>query len=767
MALALALMAGPAAGHAATCGPTLGDVNGDLTKSVVDAQCGLLAVLWSLGGESGAPPSCLVSLDEADQNCDATVNVVDVQLVIAQVLGVPLTSSLDANADGCPDACETAACGNGVLDFGEACEGQAYCTADCQFETPTFDQNIQPLMESKCGSCHGSVPGFCQGGACIATDFGAYAQAPVSSLCTGMTMAECVLDRIQTGTMPLGVVCPGEGGVEAPHPWCFDDTDQAFLELWVLAGAPEGSAEEECEEPPTGGGAGATGGALDCSIDGLVPVAPESLRLNDWQLDAAIRQLVPIELDFVVPEITAADEGFSTVPGANEILLSHAGELLDLTESIAVQMVDELSSWWPCDPAGASCASNAISTFVERAFRRPPTADELGLYGSLFDAVQTGEDALTPTLALAAVFQAVMLAPEFLYMVELGQPTDDECIVELTPYELATKLSFLFWNEPPDAELLLLAATGALGQPATLKAQAERLLDDPRAEAAVVRFFQEWMHVIDVHNESVGPTITEAWDLEFQFFVHDAVFGGKQIRDLLNSDSGFVNDELANFYGISPNPSTGSEDWVATTMPAERRGGVLTTGQVAAATSLNSSTSIIHRGKFVREQLLCGVLAAPPPGATAMNPVLGPDATVREKMDARMAMSPCGDCHQLMDTIGIGMEDLDENGLFRSVYPNGQPVDSEGEILFAAGITPNFNGVLDLAHTLADSAVFEACAVEQWLRYTLGRSLIAGRDCHVETILTEAAANGGTLRDVLAAVVVSDAFRYRTTEVTP
>src|SRR5690606_17165700 len=134
------------------------------------------------------------------------------------------------------------------------------------------------------------------------------------------------------------------------------------------------------------------------------------------------------------------------------------------------------------------------------------------------------------------------------------------------------------------------------------------------------------------------------------------------LPQLLDGSQSFVNAPLAEHYGIEPNPSSGVDDWQLVTLPDERRGGLLTTAQFAAATSHNNSTSIIHRGKAVRERLLCAELGTPDPAFLETELELPEDPTVRDRMDSRMSQPVCGGCHALMDPIGIGMEDMDENG---------------------------------------------------------------------------------------------------------
>lgn len=532
---------------------------------------------------------------------------------------------------------------------------------------------------------------------------------------------------------------------------------------------PDVPANPDPDAGPTPDTDPGPGPLLTCSVEGLLPVASESPPLNDWQLEGALRALFPYEVDLSLqPHVTHLEGvAFSTFPGTNEILLSHAEELVDLSESLAMEAVAHIGQLVPCDPASgnASCAQAFIEGFAEKAFRRPVTPDEVAGFMALYNAVQSGSDPLEFDLAIGALVQAVVLSPHFLYLIELGEPTETPGVRILSDYEIASRLAFLFWNEPPDEILLTRAANGELQNKDNIREEAIRLLEDPRSTAGVGRFFGEWFGVADhLYSDMVSLELASAWDEEFRRFIEDLVYGEGTPADLLKSEQTWVNAPLAEHYGMTP--TSGPDDWQLVDLPAERRGGVMTMAQFAAATSHNSATSIIHRGKAVRERLLCYEMGAPPPGATAQNPELGPDATVRDRMDARMEINPCGGCHMLMDPIGIGMEDLDEAGVFRSVYDNGFEVDSLGEVLVVPELEPEFDGVLDLAHSLADSETFANCASEQALRYATGRILAYGpeKSCHILQVFEDAEANGGRLRDLLIAVTQSDAFIYRQVE---
>jgi hypothetical protein len=496
-------------------------------------------------------------------------------------------------------------------------------------------------------------------------------------------------------------------------------------------------------------------------------ISRESIRLNDWQFERAITPLFPfaVTLDPVLDSTTIGSGLFSTYPGANEVLANHARDLIALSENLAMQAVDHLDQMLPCEPGNGSevaCAEEFVRGFGAKAFRRPLGDTEVEHFMDLFDGVQSGSDGLDFDLGIGALVQAVLLSPETLYLIERGQPTAEAGVLRLTNHEIASRLSFLLWNSPPDEQLHSRAEAGELQDISTLAEEAERLFDDERSHEAIQGFVAEWFGVAgQLFVDHAPEPLAQSWNEEVGRYVDHVVYGGGAIGDLLNGAEGFVNQPLAAHYGISPNPSGGQNDWQLVTLPDERRGGLLTMAQFAAATSHNNETSIIHRGKAIREHILCGQLGAPDPSFLQVDFMLPEDATARDRMDARLSQPTCAGCHTLMDPIGLGMDDMDQNGLFRTQYDNGQVVDSAGEIV-ASTLEGEFNGVLELAHMLADSEQFEQCAADHWLRYASGRANVgADRSCLVQEMAELASSGGGTIKELLLAVIRSDAFSYR------
>jgi hypothetical protein len=324
-------------------------------------------------------------------------------------------------------------------------------------------------------------------------------------------------------------------------------------------------------------------------------------------------------------------------------------------------------------------------------------------------------------------------------------------------------LAYLLWDSPPDATLLAAADAHALVTPEGRRTQAERMLEDPRSQDAVVEFFREWTHSgqRDLTGR-VPDAVAAGFQEEIRRFAIESSFQGgpMSVQALMSSDSTFVNRSLAMHYGLDTVPADDAT-WMRVTLPTNMQAGLLTRGAVAAGTSSNDDTSIVQRGHFVREDLLCEELGTPPNGARALDPMLPATATVRQKIAARASVTGCAYCHDRMDLIGIGMEDLDNVGQIRTMYRNGNPLDLAGEIrVVGSPDSIEFQGAHELGQTLAGDDRFTRCAVRQWFRYSMGRD--DETTCNVGRIHAAVAAGGYDMRELIISVIESESFISRT-----
>jgi hypothetical protein len=249
--------------------------------------------------------------------------------------------------------------------------------------------------------------------------------------------------------------------------------------------------------------------------------------------------------------------------------------------------------------------------------------------------------------------------------------------------------------------------------------------------------------------------------LEVDHFVSDVVFAGDgSLRSLLDAPRLFVNDQLAKFYGVTLPSALDAQGFGAVDAPDPQRRGVLALGAVMATYARPDSSSPIHRGKLVRERVLCQIQPPPPPGIVVQPPPFDPNLTVRERYAAHSSKEPCHSCHQRMDPIGLGFENYDSVGRYRDTEA-GQPVDASGEIISSAETNLKFDGVAELAGALSQSPEVERCFAMQWFRFAYGLSEEGALKCALEDMQANFADKGGSIRELLLSTTRSEHFVAR------
>lgn len=496
------------------------------------------------------------------------------------------------------------------------------------------------------------------------------------------------------------------------------------------------------------------------------PLTGESQRLDPQELSHALEAVLGFAPDLDGVPAPLADGEYSTSPAANRITFDDARALAEVGERVGLEAQAHYGTLLSCDPAAIdrSCVESFLDDFVPRVYRGSQGPDDVSRLLDLYDTLTSGDEPLPPGLALSGVISAIVQSPGFLYLLEIGEPVGDD-VRRLTGREVANRLAFTFLDAPPDAELLAAAESGALDTPEGRRAQAERLIASPEAVEPVTRFFEEWFGTHHVPLESrVTPELAVAMQQELARGVEQRIAegGAGSLTSLVNGETTWVNRSLAEHYGLAEVPAD-DDTWVEVPLEEGRRAGLLSSALVSTAHSNISETSIIQRGRFIREVLLCQHLGTPPPGATEMQPETAPDATPRERSELRSQTALCASCHNMMDPIGLGMEDLGPLGRLRTTYESsGREIDATGEI---RGLTDGeFAGVEQLGQRLGSDPSFAACASSQWFTYAMGRD--EGGVCFGNLAREALEASGGDLREMLLFLVESESFVTRTDGVT-
>jgi hypothetical protein len=412
----------------------------------------------------------------------------------------------------------------------------------------------------------------------------------------------------------------------------------------------------------------------------------------------------------------------------------------------------------------ADCAEDFVRGMGAHAFRRPIDETEVASFLELY---RTGTGTLGYADALALVLEAMLQSPQFLYRVEARiAPTPETGAIALGPYEMASRLSYFLWNTMPDDELFTAAATGTLSTDQEIEAQARRMVEHEHTRDMVRDFHRQWLNLdlfdglVREHSTvTIAPgTLAESWKESMLAFVEDVYWNGGTVTGLFSSDAIFVDATLASLYGVAGVDGTG---FVAVPQ-GEQRAGLLTQPALMAMLAHADQSSPIQRGVFVRAQFLCDPPQPPPPTVNNNPPDPDPTLTTRERFKVHTEEAVCAACHQLIDPLGFGLENYDQFGRYRS-EENLLPIDVSGEVVDApdASINGPFNGPKELAERLASSPAVRDCLATHWYRFAMGRVENPTDQCSLEQLRTSFDSAGGDLRELLVAMTLTDAFRYR------
>ena len=485
------------------------------------------------------------------------------------------------------------------------------------------------------------------------------------------------------------------------------------------------------------------------------PAAGESplRRLTRGEYINTVRDLLEIETDigedFVADELVA---GFAA-NSVSSISKYQLETYLDASEELAVQaLAAHQAEWLPCDVAETSCVAPFIAWMGKRAFRRPLAADLEDTLVALYEAARGQWGAAK---AVELTLAAILDSPYFLYHLELtlGAGAD---LVPLDDFEIASRLSYFLWGSMPDDELMAAAEAGALATPEGVEEQARRMLDDPRAAQSIDSFTLQWLELDALAEQVKDPEAFPSYDeqladamrRETLTFVRSVVQEGQSASELLTATHTWVTPSLAAVYGVDPAGATEAEPQRVDLDPNERAG-LLTQPAFLSSRAHAADTSWALRGKFVREKLLCESLPPPPPGVDQ-----------KAANDPNRLTSPeCASCHQQMDLIGLGFENYDAIGRYRTEDESGEPIVAEGEVVGHEDIGA-FVGAVDLAGALAESEAVKECLAKQYFRFASRRQDVSDDACSISGAYERFASAGYDVRELLVGIAASDAFRH-------
>ncbi len=415
----------------------------------------------------------------------------------------------------------------------------------------------------------------------------------------------------------------------------------------------------------------------------------------------------------------------------------------------------------PHDPPAD--AERLLTDFMRRAYRRPVWPREVEpvltlVRQHLADSKNSFEE------AMRAGYKAILCSPHFLFFQEKRGESDD--------FALASRLSYFLWNTLPDEELLRVAGTGELKQPATLRTQVERLLNHPKAVGFIRNFLAQWLDLRNIDATTPDPKLYPEFDTslqtamvkEVELFFEEMLRHDLSVTNVVASDFTFLNERLATHYGIAG--VRGPTMQRVAIPPESHRGGILTMAAVLKVTANGSYTHPVHRGVWVLRNIIGRPPDPPPPNAGAVEPDLRGAKTIREQLDAHRKVAACASCHLKIDPPGFALENFDVAGGWREQYrilkgPNlsmskqGPPVEAGYELADGRAFQ-NIDGLRKLL--LEDRDQLARCLAEKLLIYGTGRGLHYADRAVVDEIVARSRARGYGLRSLLHDVVQSRLF---------
>jgi len=414
-----------------------------------------------------------------------------------------------------------------------------------------------------------------------------------------------------------------------------------------------------------------------------------------------------------------------------------------------------------------ACARTIVSALVKHAFRRPATSADQASMMAFYQAGRS--DGGTFDDGIEAALQRVLADPEFVYRSE-AEPAGLAAgrSYRVGDLALASRLSFFLWSSVPDDELIDLAAQGKLKDPAVLDRQVRRMLADPRSESLTTNFTGQWLGVRSLKSSEpvvnlfpdFDDNLRAAYQREIELFFASIAHEDRSILDLLTADYTFVNERLAKHYGI-PNIYGPQFRRVMLTPELDMRRGLLGKGGLMTLTSNAARTSPVTRGKWYLQTFLGVSPPDPPPNVPAIKEKPADSTgnskapTMRQTMEAHHTNPVCASCHKIFEPIGLGLENFDAVGAWRT-QDEGSPIDASGVLVDGTKV----DGVASLRDSLVRrSDQFERVVTEKLLTYALGRGVEYQDMPTVRSIVRESASSQYRFSSIVTGIVKSAPFQ--------
>lgn len=421
-------------------------------------------------------------------------------------------------------------------------------------------------------------------------------------------------------------------------------------------------------------------------------------------------------------------------------------------------------------------ADRLLASFLPKAFRRPVDEETRQRYVSLVEGRLKAGDCFETAMRWGV--RAALCSADFLYHIEPADKLDD--------FALANRLSYFLWNSLPDDQLTALAKNGTLHDPNVLRAETERMLNDPRSQRFVEDFLGQWLKLRAIAANDpdkklypeFSPYLQESMLAETRAYFRELLNHNLDATHLVRSDFAMINEKLATHYDLEG--VSGPQIRRVPLTPECMRGGFLTQASILKITANGTTTSPVPRGAFVMDRLLGRPPEPPPSSVPAVEPDVRGATTIRELLDKHRNNVTCAGCHAKIDPAGFALENFDVIGGFRTRYrslekgdpaPRGK-IDPFIGIGFKLGLPVDassalpggrsFHNVRELQSILAsDRRSLLKNLAQQWLIYATGREVAFCDRDGINAVVESTDQQGGGIRTLLHAVIQSQEFQTR------
>jgi hypothetical protein len=417
-----------------------------------------------------------------------------------------------------------------------------------------------------------------------------------------------------------------------------------------------------------------------------------------------------------------------------------------------------------CTPATAReeepCARQILTALARRAYRGFQAKSDVDQLLAIYRKARIEQDF---DIGIERALEALLSSPKFVLRIEQDRPAGTSTSYRLSDLELASRLSFFLWKSIPDEDLLRLAERGQLSDRQVLAGQVRRMLADDRSDRFLNDFSGQWLEVRNLATQQPAqefrfdPTLREAMARETELFFQSQVREDRPIPELLRADYSFLNERLAEHYGVR---GVFGAHFRRVNLTDENRFGLLGQGSVLTVTSYNDRTSVVRRGYWILDVLLGAPPPPPPPNVPPLkeNDGKSKPAALRERMEQHRNSPVCASCHAQMDPLGFALEHYDAVGRYRET-DGGARIDSD--ITFHGVEVKSPKAFREALLGQGDEVV--RTVSEKLLTYALGRGLTYQDGAVVRQFVRSLRQNEYRWSSLIMGIVQSDPFQMRST----